>query len=959
MSRPKEWSSIWIDRVFMVLGSLVLLTCLGYGALLLRQVAPDFRVDLATWKVIKGQPCSSEELCLRAGDQILELGGVERDAYFSDRTQSLSWTEGPLDVRFERDGSERHLTLEPPSGSTLGRRLEDTLILLVSLVFWICGTAAGLFLRPRNECWLLMLLFGYVTALWFAAGALSATQLGLSVIVFHTASWLFLPLTTHLHLTLPSVVLPKRARIALLALVYSVSLVGLGGDLGGWLPEGSFGVPVVAALGISLLVLGIRQSLPGPPSERQASRLMLFGNAVGLGPWLLLVALDLPGQLDHGMAAGAPLLLRSLLLATVPLLPATYLYAAAKKNLGVNEFRANRLLGLWTFLVCVVVLQFLLLLVGLETGALETNPILFCLGGGMISAIGGKSLFQLCQRTFDRRVLGILHTPDEILRVFAQNIPQLYEEQALVRLLHEEVLPTMMIRQSALYIFEADEVRKVYETGVEALDANERATLSRVTQDFVASGHLSAESPDWVRQALPLWSESTLTGIWLFGRRDPDDYYPQSDVALLRQASNQMASLLRVQSEIRERRFLQEQLFQSQKLEAIGRLSAGVAHDFNNLLAVIHLHGEFLMPWVREEETARGHLEGILAAGERAKNLIRQLLAFSRQQMLDVQVFDLTDIVTELETMLRTLLGDHVDLEIRKTAGLPPVEIDRSRIEQVIVNLALNASQAMPNGGPVEIWVEHVRKGDGSINPGEVELGSDELLVLRVRDRGTGISEEVQDRMFEPFYTTRPAGQGSGLGLAIVYGIVRQSGGQISVDSREGHGTTISVWLPASQQVQEASPERVERLDDGYDRGTILLVEDEGALRGLLAEALENEGYSVLTAVDGLDALELFESWREPVDLLVTDVMMPRMGGFELAERLREACPGLKTLFISGYNQSWKNDGFEMSTDDAMLQKPFTVEALRRQVQRTLTTATSSSSSASGIRSDLLAGSNA
>ncbi len=952
MPRTPDTIAKVLDGTFFALGIMTLLVCLTYGKLLITQVDPDFRLDPTRWIVTAGQECESGRLCLETGDRVLEIDGVTLQEYLSDRSQSVSWTGELITVRFLRHGQVFDLVLEPSGEDSWVRSLEDVLTLLVSLVFWSVATAAGLFMRPRDSRWALMILFGYGLGLWFAAGALSSTQLGFSVWVFHSASWLSLPLSTHLHLSLPSLLLRSSRRWILIP-IYVGAGVGLWLDLTYRLPEGSFIIPVLLALGSSLILLTVRQFQKVSSRELQANRLMLFGMILGLGPWFLVVAMAIPIWFDEQATfARQSVILRASLLATVPLWPTTYLYAAAKHTLGEIEFRANRLFGFWSFLIYIIVLQFIILMIGLQSGVLRRNPAEFCLIMGVASAIIGKPLLKCCQKFFDRKILGLRHTPEEILGILAYNIPRLHEAQALPRLLHDTILPTLLIRQSAIYVFADSAPQPVDEFGVEPLTSQELAALPNLThEDVDPMSAPQAGLPDWVHLALPLWTDGTLVGLWLVGRRDPDDYYTQGDVALLRRVGNQIGSLLRVQQEIAENRRLEEQLFQSQKLEAIGRLSAGVAHDFNNLLAVIHLNSEFMRPRIQSDGTALLHLESILSAGDRAKKLIRQLLAFSRHQRMEFRLEDVDDIVGDMKDMLNTLLTDRVRLEFRRTSGLPLVKVDRGRLEQAIVNLALNAGQSMPQGGPVEIWTDHVMTSP----PESSETSAEGFVVLHIRDRGEGIPSQVQNRIFEPFFTTKPAGMGSGLGLSIVYGIVRQCGGQIAVDSKVDIGTTLSIWLPAvAPQAADEAPQ-CQIVPLATKDSTILLVEDESILRRALTEVLESEGYSVLTASDGRDALGLVATYEETIDLLLTDVQMPRMGGLALAEELYNQQPSVKIVFMSSFDRKNLQEIQSRLVGAEFLRKPFSISVLTKTVQQALRLAGDSNLAAATLKSTALA----
>jgi two-component system, cell cycle sensor histidine kinase and response regulator CckA len=384
--------------------------------------------------------------------------------------------------------------------------------------------------------------------------------------------------------------------------------------------------------------------------------------------------------------------------------------------------------------------------------------------------------------------------------------------------------------------------------------------------------------------------------------------------------------------DLSERKRLEERLQQSQKMDAIGQLAGGVAHDFNNVLSVILSYGELLMRQLRPGDPLRDDVAEIVTAGERASALTRQLLAFSRRQVLQPRVVDLGDVVAGLEAMLRRLLGEDIALDSGRPGEAYRARVDPAQIEQVILNLAVNARDAMPEGGLLVIQVDGVELADP--HRVGIELPPGEYVRLTVTDTGQGMDGATRARMFEPFFTTKPMGRGTGLGLATVFGIVEQSGGGIAVESAPGQGTSIAVYLPRT----EAPPTAVTTQPPTQLRGSeiVLLTEDDDAVRRLMRSALRQYGYQVLEAANGGEAILLSEQHAGTIDLLVTDVVLPRMSGRHLAERLAAQRPTMRILFMTGYtDDAIVRHGVERS-EVSLLQKPFTADELVARVRQIL-----------------------
>jgi two-component system cell cycle sensor histidine kinase/response regulator CckA len=410
---------------------------------------------------------------------------------------------------------------------------------------------------------------------------------------------------------------------------------------------------------------------------------------------------------------------------------------------------------------------------------------------------------------------------------------------------------------------------------------------------------------------------------------------------------------LQVGMDITERKRLGEQLRQAQKMEAVGRLAGGVAHDFNNLLTSMCGFAELMRLQLRPDDPLQELLEKILGSGNRAADLVRQLLAFSRKQIIQPRVLDLNQVVAEMNRMLQRIIGEDIQMETILAPGLWSVRVDPARIEQVIVNLAVNARDAMPNGGRLVIETANVVLDKTNTlfeNPAlyrdfapsleataeRPETGSAEYVLLSVSDTGIGMSEKVKAHLFEPFFTTKQVGEGSGLGLSTVYGVVKQSQGAIQVDSEEGQGTSFKIYLPRTME-RPISQARVAQSDD-LPRGTetVLLVEDESAVRELAAYVLRRQGYTVLEAANGEEALSLAQKHGTAIDLLLTDVVMPHMSGKELADQLEALYPNIHILFTSGYtDETIDRHGVPIPNVD-FIQKPFSPTTLAHQVRDAL-----------------------
>ena len=390
----------------------------------------------------------------------------------------------------------------------------------------------------------------------------------------------------------------------------------------------------------------------------------------------------------------------------------------------------------------------------------------------------------------------------------------------------------------------------------------------------------------------------------------------------------------RVEETLRQR---EEQLRQAQKLEVVGRLAGGIAHDFNNLLMAIMGHSDLLLLHLSADAPLRGRVEGIRETAQRAAALIRQLLAFSRQQVLQPTVLDLNAVVANMEPMLRPLIGEHIELVTSLDPALGHVKADPGQIEQVVMNLAVNACDAMPHGGRLTVTTAHSERDDAYARA-HIGVTPGRYVLLAVSDTGCGMDAETQVHLFEPFFTTKKPGKGTGLGLAIVYGIVTQSGGHIEVASTLGRGTTVTIALPRVDDPIVVVGADTAHMAPLHGWETLLLVEDEVVARHTVREMLQMSGYTVLEAGGGSEALCICEQHTGPLHLLVTDVIMPDMSGCELAQRLAPLRPAMKVLYMSGYTGDLIAYHGTWDPGMAFLQKPFTLDTLARKVREVLDT---------------------
>jgi two-component system cell cycle sensor histidine kinase/response regulator CckA len=428
---------------------------------------------------------------------------------------------------------------------------------------------------------------------------------------------------------------------------------------------------------------------------------------------------------------------------------------------------------------------------------------------------------------------------------------------------------------------------------------------------------------------------SLVDGVRALGEGDfnyPLESGGQDEVAEVTRAFDRMRANLNKTQE--EPKHLEQQLRQAHKMEAVGRLAGGVAHDFNNLLTIIRGHGDLLLDRADAVAAHRHSIEQIQKAAGRAVSMTRQLLAFSRQQVLQPRVVDLNGILADMGKMLPRLIGEHIEYTFHPDPRLSPVKADPGQIEQVILNLAVNARDAMPNGGVITVETANVEvSGVEAAKRSPMPAG--QYVLLSVADTGHGIDEKTKAHIFEPFFTTKEVGKGTGLGLATVYGIVKQSGAYIWVESEVGKGTKFELYFPPGRELATQN-NNVDAKPSALPRGSevILVVEDEAGVRELACEFLKMSGYEVLEAKDGFEALEIVARHAGVLHLLLIDMVMPKMSGRELASRLRVRLPGVKVLFMSGYSEF--TSGEQMPSAVPLLQKPFSISSLVEKIREVL-----------------------
>jgi PAS domain S-box-containing protein len=436
-----------------------------------------------------------------------------------------------------------------------------------------------------------------------------------------------------------------------------------------------------------------------------------------------------------------------------------------------------------------------------------------------------------------------------------------------------------------------------------------------------------------------LWQTINTGQVWqgrlINKKKDGSLYTEEATISPIRNEQGAIVNYVAVKRDVTRELKLEEQYHQAQKMEAIGLLAGGIAHDFNNILTGINGFAELLYQELPPHSSQQEDVAKILKGGQRAAELVRQLLAFSRKQIIEPKVVNLNSLVGDLERTLLRLIGEHIQLTTRLAPQLGSIKADPAQLEQIMLNLAINARDAMPNGGQLKFETANVTLMDEDVS-GQLELQPGEFVRLTVSDTGIGMSAEVKAHLFEPFFTTKELGRGTGLGLATVYGIVKQNRGSIWVDSEPGQGATFQIYLPRVDEsvTPQPQPEWMVALPQGSE--TILLVEDEPQVRELAAKMLSAHGYRVVVAANGLEALKAAEEIDDRFDLLITDVVMPWLSGPELVAKLKQKRPDLKVLYVSGYGDEMIAHHGVLEPDVVLLSKPFTAGLLAQKIRQLL-----------------------
>ncbi len=466
------------------------------------------------------------------------------------------------------------------------------------------------------------------------------------------------------------------------------------------------------------------------------------------------------------------------------------------------------------------------------------------------------------------------------------------------------------------------------------VNAAARALYGYPAEEFQKMKFSDVQVQEEADRFLAEWNDHGRAAARFWRHRTRDGRVIDVEMTVREIAYGGQAVALAVLVDVTDQHHLEEQLRQAQKMEAVGMLAGGVAHDFNNLLTIITGYSQLILNGLALQDPNRHSVEQIMKAGERAAALTKQLLAFSRRQVLQPRVLELNKLVSSLSTMLQRLIGEDIELRLALSADLGRVSADPGQIEQVLMNLAVNARDALPRGGVLTIETANIHL-DERYTGRHIAVKPGSYILLGVSDNGTGMDAATRARLFEPFFTTKGTGRGTGLGLSTVFGIVKQSGGTVDVYSELGRGTSVKVYLPRIDQpvVAEAASGR-KALARGTE--TILLAEDDEMVRNLVRETLLREGYKVIAAADPMEARRLADHYRGAIQLLITDVVMPKVNGRELADQLLDQRPDLKVLYMSGYTDNAILNSGILQKEVPFLQKPFTPAALTEKVRDVL-----------------------
>ncbi len=562
---------------------------------------------------------------------------------------------------------------------------------------------------------------------------------------------------------------------------------------------------------------------------------------------------------------------------------------------------------------------------------------------------------QKVQDLYQRRVSGEAVPPVyEATLVDRSNRPILVEINAGLTTFAGRPADLVFIRDiSERTKFEAERLRlamAVEQTADAVVITDTRGIIMYVNPAFeritgYLRGEVSGQNPRILKSGKQsasvyqsMWESLSQGEVWRgrFQNRRKDGSLFTCDTIItpIRDEKGGIINYVSVQRDVTRELQMEEQYLQAQKMESIGRLAGGIAHDFNNIMTAILGFGSMILDQLGDNHPLRHAMEQIVSAGERATNLTRQLLTFSRKQMVEVRILDVNAVIVEMNQLLRRALGEDIELVSLLDDDSSTIKADAGLLQQVIMNLAINARDAMPRGGQLVIHTGRAQL-DEKFCRSRVNVKPGDYVLLALRDSGTGMPKDVLDHLFEPFFTTKPKGKGTGLGLATVYGIVKQCNGHIEVESEPGVGTEVKIWFPRVETPSDGVPVEIEeKIQSGTE--TILVVEDEEIVRDLTTRILKSLGYNVLQACHGKEALSLLDQYKDPIHLVLTDVVMPHMGGPEMVERLLQIRPDVKVLYTSGFTESTVVERGVAVGNLRLIQKPYTREILAQKVRQAL-----------------------
>jgi signal transduction histidine kinase len=804
----------------IVLAAAMLLVGFGYTlAFLLWTPYPGVDYD-TNWQVIAfDMPCASKpdwctmrDNALQIGDQFLSIGDLTLSQYRANPTLVPfgGYHEGdkvPLTVLHGGEVRKTVWQMLGPTGSTYFIRLAGFLIFLP---FWLAGTVILLFLRPRDRVWRLLIAFNYTTAIWIAAGIPSVMRAGYSALVLRFITWLMLATYLNLHILVPSPLLSDGWRRHWAGVLYTAcTCIGIGAVLN-LVPTALNNLALLAALAGSLTLLIYRVFRPQAPATRLSLRLMLWGNALAFGPGLVLYVI--PSFTESSVAGRVPI---TVMMLAIALQPFFYIYAMYKNRLGNLEFRANRVLSLFAFLTLYVTAFLFTFLVGSRSIEFSTQAIAFSLIVAVIFVSGAIFVRPPFQRLIDRLAYGTEHNAGDIIRAFADQIPRALNREALVRLLTTQVAPSLLIRSSALYQIDQPAVAVLYTEGA---PGPTEAPPAGVDLLLAQGGVYRPAGPEndgpfaWVRLAIPITLGDKAVGVWLLGKRDPDDYYPRPDIELLTTLANQIGVALeniRLFENLQHRAAELERAYH--ELQDLDRIKdefvQNVSHELRTPLAIIQTSGEVLLEGIVGDLNEEQY-EIVDRLTVRTKSMIRLVNDILTIQKASIEHLDRVpvDIAALAQSHLAeiALVADQPEYADRKfhfafdaPEEVPPIGGDAGRLGQVIDNLLNNAMKFSPQGGTIAMSVHPCMHRFEASTDGAPQPGVD----ICVSDQGIGIPTAELDHIWTRFYqvdgsSTRRFG-GTGLGLAIARTIIKAHGGDIWAESAEGHGSVFRFVLPA------------------------------------------------------------------------------------------------------------------------------------------------------------------